>query len=234
MGVALAVGAVAMAGVGAYAANSAAKSQNAAAMGQYNHNTALEAWRYGEQQVQVAQKNAARNAQNRHLFEASTRNYALQQIDLAKTFEQRAKQLSKQQKAINSSVTSQLSAKMSLSSGTAQQIKKQMELQGGENWKNEFFSKINASRALKQNYENNLRQGTDLSTTTMGAFIPGLPPQMQDVGMATMMGGIKGAAQGISMVGGIYGALNAAQQYSGGMAGGGGGGGGWTPITIQQ
>mgnify|MGYP003132295156 CR=1 FL=1 len=224
MGVGIAMGAAAigMGVMGAISANDAASAENAARTAQYVHQTSRETWQYGEASWATAQQNANRWMQNQVNMEAAARNYGLNQIALAKTTEARRKQISRAQKTQTASVTSSLNSKVGLNSGTAERILKQMELQGAENWSNEFKTKLNSQRQLKQQYDNNIRQGSDLGYNVLGPYQPGLPPQMQNVGMATMMGGIQGAAQGIQMVGGIMGAMNSYQQWSAGGAGGGG------------
>jgi len=216
MGVALsamAIGGVAMGVLGAINSADQASAQNAAAAAQYGHQVGKETWNYGEAVWGVAQKNAARRMQNKNVFLALTKNYAKQQIGLSKTFEERAKMLSRQEKSIQATTNSQLASKIGSNSGTAERIRAQMKLQGSDNWKNEFMSKVNAERSLEQQYENNLEQGTDLSYTQIGPYQPGLPPVPRDVGMAALMGGIQGANQGIQMVGGIMGGMNSYQQW---------------------
>ena len=230
MGVGIAIAAVGMGAMGAISARDAASSANDAQTAQYRHQVNKETWQYGEAMWSTARRNATRWMQNQNNMEVAARNYGLNQIALAKTTQARRKQMSRAQKMQTSSVTSSLSSKVGLNSGTAERILKQMELQGSENWSNEFKTKLNSQRQLKQQYENNLRQGSDLGYDVLGPYQPGLPPQMQDVGMATMMGGIQGAAQGIQMAGGIMGAMNSYQQWAGGrgtsVAEGGGIGGG--------
>lgn len=223
MGVGIAMGAAAigMGVMGAISAGDAAAAENQARADQYAHQIGQETWQYGEAVWGVAQRNATRWMQNQANMEAAATNYGRNQVALAKTTEARRKQMSRAQKTINASVMSGLSSKMAVGSGTAERIKKQMELQGQENWGREFRTKLNSERQLKQQFENNLKGGSDLSHDHIGAYQPGLPPQMQNVGMATLNGGIQGAAQGIQMVGGIMGAMNSYQEWAGSGASGG-------------
>tara|TARA_R100001463_G_scaffold27709_7_gene64106 strand:- start:2299 stop:3081 length:783 start_codon:yes stop_codon:yes gene_type:complete len=223
MGVGIAMGAAAigMGVMGAISAGDAASAENAARTAQYVHQTEKETWSYGEAAWATAQRNATRWMQNQVNMEVAARNYGLNQIALAKTAESRRKQISRAQKLQTSSVTSKLTAKMGVNSGTAERIIKQMETQGAENWSREFKGQLNAERQLEQQFQNNLRQGSDLGYDLLGPYQPGLPPQMNNVGMATLNGGIQGAAQGIQMVGGIMGAMNSYQQWSAGAGGGG-------------
>ena len=217
MGVAIAMGAAAvgMGVMGAISAGDAASAENQARADQYVHQTGQETWQYGEAVWGAAQRNANRWMQNQANMEAAAKNYGRNQVALAKTTQARRKQMSRAQKTVNASVMSGLSSKMAVGSGTAERIKKQMELQGQENWGREFKTKLNSERQLKQQLENNLRAGSDLGYDQIGPYQPGLPPQQIDVGMATLNGGIQGAAQGIQMVGGIMGAMNSYEQWAG-------------------
>ena len=222
VGIAMGAAAVGMGVMGAIGAGDAAAAENAARAAQYAHQVGQETWKYGEAVWGTAQRNAARWMQNQANMEAAARNYGRNQVALAKTTEARRKQMSRAQKTVNASVISGLSSKMAAGSGTAERIKTQMKLQGQENWSREFRTKINSERQLEQQFENNLRAGSDLGYDHIGAYQPGLPPQMQNVGMATLQGGIQGAAQGIQMVGGIMGAMNSYQQWAAGGSSGGG------------
>ena len=223
MGVMIAMGAASL-GMGvmnAFAGNSAAKAENAARAAQYAHQISRESWQHGELVWATAQKNATRWMQNQKNMEAAAKNYGINKVALAKNTEQRRKQISRAEKLQKSSVKSKLSGKIGLNSGTAERILSQMKMQGSENWSNELRNTVNTERNLEQQFRNNLKQGTDLGYDVVSAYQPGLPPQMQNVGMATMMGGIQGAAQGIQMVGGIVGAMNSYQQWAAGGSGGG-------------
>ena len=227
--IAMGVAAVGMGAVSAISAASKASSANAYSEAEYQHRQNQEIWQYGEAMWGVAQKNATRWLQNDLNARAISRNFAKQQIQLYKNIGDKRRQLSRSEKAIKSTVKSQTTAKLGANSGTATRIVKQMELQGAENWKNEFLNQQNAQRALEQMYENNLKESTDLGYDQLGPYMPGLPPQQANIGMATMMGGLQGAAQGIQMVGGVMGALESYERWKGSQAGGSGG---WGPIQI--
>ena len=220
--IAMGAASIGMGVMGALGSRGQAQAENAARAAQYAHQVSQETWQYGQTVWATAQRNAARWMQNQNNMEAAARNYGINQVALAKSSQERRKQISRAQKNSTARVTSQLSGKIGLNSGTAERILKQMEIQGSENWSNEFKTKLNAERNLKQQYENNLRQGTDLGYDLSPAYMPGLPPQMENVGMATLQGGIQGAAQGIQMVGGIMGAMNSYQQWAAGGSSGGG------------
>ena len=228
--IAMGAAAAGMGVLGALGSRGEAESENAARAAQYSHQIARETWQHGQVVWATAQKNANRWIQNQYNMEVAAKYYGRNQIALAKSAQERRKQISRAQKNSTARATSQLSGKIGLNSGTAERILKQMEIQGSENWSREFNTKINAERQLEQQFENNLRQGTDLSYNLSPAYMPGLPPQMANVGMATMMGGLQGAAQGVQMVGGIMGAVNSYQQWAAGSSGSGG----WTPIEVSQ
>ena len=222
VGIAMGAAAVGMGVMSAMSANSSAKANNAAAAAQYAHQIGQETWQYGEAVWATAQKNATRWMQNQKNMEASARNYGINQVALARNTQARRKQLARAEKTQKATAKSKLSGKMGLNSGTAERTMAQMKAQGSENWSNEFKNAVNAERNLEQQYRNNLIQGSDLTYDLIGPYQPGLPPQTQNVGMATMMGGIQGAAQGIQMVGGIMGAMNSYQQWAAGGSSGGG------------
>lgn len=208
--VAAGIGAVSLI-AGMASAEEQAGASNASMIAQYNYNLMQETAQYGNALSASARQKAMKDIQNSVNYEALTRNYARQRLDLAKSVTDRRTILNKTQKAKNGALNSMITAKMGNASGSAEAIKRQMALQGKENWFNEFMNTANEKEALKTSYENNLNQSQDLSENLPPVYIAGLPPQTQDVGRAAMWGAFNGGIQGLQL-GASY--LNASANYT--------------------
>mgnify|MGYP003126956236 CR=1 FL=1 len=160
--VAAGIGVVSLIG-GMVAAEEQADASNTSMIAQYNYNLMQETAQYGNALSASARQKAMKDIQNSVNYEALTRNYARQRLDLAKSVTDRRTILNKTQKAKNGALNSMITAKMGNASGSAEAIKRQMALQGKENWFNEFMNTANEKAALKTSYENNLNQSQDLS-----------------------------------------------------------------------
>lgn len=220
---AVAIGAAGLIG-GMAQGQQAAEQTNAQRIAQYNYNLMQETSQYGVSLAASARQLAMKHIQNSINYETITRNYARQQMSLAKSTTERRKVLARSEKAKNASLTALTTAKLGYSSGTAEAIKRQMKLQGKENWFNEFMNTANQKEALEVQYENNLTSSQDLSESLPPVYIPGLPPQMQDVDNAAMWGAFNGGLQGLQLGASVMSASAQYQQASNQMPDGGQGG----------
>lgn len=177
--------------------SSQAKAANSAMGAEWDFKLATELTRYGSLLSASSRRRAAKTLQNNLNFEVVTRNFARQQLDLAQSQEERRDLLSEAQKSRNASLGAMATAKLGNASGTAEAIKRQMEIKGRQNWYNEFMNTAREAQALKVQYENNLLQSQDLSADIPPLFAPGLPPIMADVGETTFWGGFQGGIQGL-------------------------------------
>lgn len=195
---AVGIGAVSLIG-GMMQGQEQAESANASAIAEYNYNLMRETSQYGVSLAASSRQLAMKHIQNNINYETITRNYARQQLNLAKTTTERRKVLAKSEKAKNAALTAMTTAKLGASGGTAEAIKRQMKLQGKENWFNEFMNTANQKEALQAQYENNLNASQDMGESLPPAYIPGLPPQLHDVDNAAMWGAFNGGLQGLQM-----------------------------------
>ena len=208
--VAAGIGAISLLG-GMAQGQEQAEGANASSIAEYNYNLMKETSQYGVSLAASARSLAMKQIQNSINYETITRNYARQQINLAKTATERRKVLSKSEKSKNSALTAMTTAKLGASGGTAEAIKRQMELQGKENWFNEFMNTANQKEALQAQYENNLNASQDMSESLPPVYLPGLPPQMHDVGRAAMWGAFNGGIQGLQLGASV---MNASASYN--------------------
>ena len=193
-----------------------AAAKYAAEVAQYNDRTIRDAFNSGKQIFGVANANAMKRLQNQMNAEQMARNYARQRLDLQKTTSDRRRFMSENQRLTEASTNAMVTAKLGTGSGTAERIREQMKHKGAKNWETEFFNNLDAEKAIKQQYRNNLNQIDD-SMQQADAYIPGMKPQAPDMGGAIL----NGVMQGV-MGGGALGANLGTLFGSGAPEGGGG------------